>query len=462
MRALALWAVLFAAYAATLGIDASAAGDYAGDEPRYLLAAESIVSDGDVDLRDEFASRAYADFHRGPLRPHGRVFVGRRLEPEGVGFATLIAPAYAIAGAQGVEAFLAAIAALAFVLAARLARRIVPEPWATAGALLVGLSPPALAYSTAVYPELAAGAMLVGAALAALQVRERSSLGGAVAGAALLAALPWLGPKYLLPAAPLAYFLVRWTARRGRRTAALAAGEVMVASLVVYATVNDRLYGGLTPNAAAASGAPPTGASSLEDYVARVPRLVALWVDRDLGLLRWAPVLALSFFAAWLLWRSRRDHLARIAAERADAEVAAGLLLMICAGVVAVAAFAAPTISGEWFPGRQLVAALPAAAALAAWGLRHAPRTGAVLGGLTLLASAWLVGALAFGSEDGWAHPGVDAPLGPAVDLLPRSEVGSAWFAAVAIGLAAALAALVAREWWHTRQTPSLRGKNPA
>ena len=53
MRALALWAVLFAAYAATLGIDASAAGDYAGDEPRYLLAAESIVADGDVDLTVE-------------------------------------------------------------------------------------------------------------------------------------------------------------------------------------------------------------------------------------------------------------------------------------------------------------------------------------------------------------------------------------------------------------------------
>ena len=43
----------------------------------------------------------------------------------------------------------------------------------------------------------------------------------------------------------------------------------------------------------------------------------ALWIDRDVGLLRWAPVLALSVFAAWLLWRSRRAHLARLVAERA-------------------------------------------------------------------------------------------------------------------------------------------------
>src|SRR5204862_515034 len=146
MRALALWAVLFAAYAATVGIDTIGTRHYGGDEPRQLLVAESIVSDGAVD------------------------------------------------------------------------------------------------------------------------------------GAALLAALPWLGPKYLAPAAPVAVALVRWTARRGRRTAALAAAEIMVASIVVYATLDDRLYGGLTPYAAMASGRSPTGADSVGGHLARAPRLAALWI----------------------------------------------------------------------------------------------------------------------------------------------------------------------------------------
>src|SRR4051812_4270006 len=106
MRALALWAVLFAAYAATLGVNAIGRSDYGGDEPRYLLVAESIVSDGDIDLTDEFAGRAYAGFHRGPLAPQGRVILGRAMEPQGVGFALLIAPAYALGGANGVELFL--------------------------------------------------------------------------------------------------------------------------------------------------------------------------------------------------------------------------------------------------------------------------------------------------------------------------------------------------------------------
>ena len=34
--------------------------DYGGDEPHHLLAAESIVSDRDVDLADEYGARAYA------------------------------------------------------------------------------------------------------------------------------------------------------------------------------------------------------------------------------------------------------------------------------------------------------------------------------------------------------------------------------------------------------------------
>jgi hypothetical protein len=450
MRVLALWAVLFAAYAATLGIDAVGKSDYGGDESRYLMVAESITSDHDIDLRDEFATRAYGRFHPGTLRPQGRVILGRAVEPQGVGFGLLIAPAYALGGPQAVAGFLAAIAALGFVLAAMIARRMVPEPWASTGALLVGLSPPALAHATAVYPEAAAGTALAGAALCALRVRERPAFGSAVTGALLLAALPWLGPKYLLPAAPVAFVLVRWTERRGRRTAALAAAEIMLASAVLYVTLNDRLFGGLTPYAASASGRSPTGADSVAGHLARVPRLAALWIDRDVGLLRWAPVLALSVFAAWLLWRSRRAHLARLVAERAEAEAAAALALTVWAAVLLVAAFAAPSIGGEWFAGRQLAAGLPMAAALCAWALRHAPRTGAVLGVLTLAASLWLALAFAFGGADGWAHPGTRAPLGPALDALPRS--GSVWFGVAASVLAAALIALVAREWWRARQ----------
>jgi hypothetical protein len=334
------------------------------------------------------------------------------------------------------------------VLAALLGRRIVPEPWATAAALVVGLSPPALAYATTVSPELTAGTLLAGAALAALHARDRARARPALAGAALLAALPWLEPELLLPAVPVAVQLVRFTARRGRRLAAIAATEVMGGSLVFYLMLNDRLFGSLTPDAAG-GGATATAATYLE----RAPRLAGLWIDRDDGLLRWAPVLALSFFAIWLLWRSHRSRVARVAPERLDAEVAAALLLAICAGVLAAGAFLAPAMSGAWFPGRHLAAALPAAAALAAWGLRHAPRPGCVLAALTLLASAWLAVALARGEVDGWTGAAASsAPWGPAERLLPVYGTGSTWAAVAGSLLAAVLLALVAREWWRLRR----------
>jgi hypothetical protein len=58
-----------------------------------------------------------------------------------------------------------------------------------------------------------------------------------------------------------------------------------------------------------------------------------------------------------------------------------------------VAAFLAPSLTEEAFPGRELVPALPVAAALSAWGLRHAPRIGGALVAVTLAASLWLLAA---------------------------------------------------------------------
>ena len=85
MRSAALWLVLFAAYAATLGLHAFDDSDYGGDEPHYLLAAESIVDDGDVDVKDEYAARAYDDFYPYDLDVHGDETEGRLHEPHGVG-----------------------------------------------------------------------------------------------------------------------------------------------------------------------------------------------------------------------------------------------------------------------------------------------------------------------------------------------------------------------------------------
>lgn len=392
-RAVALWLVLLAAYATTIGLRAGPGRDLDGREAHALLAAESVASDRDLDLRDEYATRAWRSLSGPALRPLAAPHGGRLLEPTGIGFALAIAPAQALGGRIAVELELAALAALGFVLAAALGRRLVPEPWASGAALAVGLSPPALLASTTIAPDALAGTLLAGAAALALRVRVRPSARATLAAGGLLAALPWLALRFLAPGAVVALALYRWPRRRNRAVAGLLGLEALLFSLVLYAALNDRLYGGLTPDAVLPAGVHPTGAAGVLDHLARAPRLLELWVDPRAGLLRWAPVLALALLGLWRLARSRRERLAVALADQADVEVAAGLLALAGAAAVVVAAFLAPTLAGgrAGWPGPALVAVLPLAAALAAWGLRHHPRLGAALAALTVAQSVWLV-----------------------------------------------------------------------
>jgi drug/metabolite transporter (DMT)-like permease len=104
-----------------------------------------------------------------------------------------------------------------------------------------------------------------------------------------------------------------------------------------------------------------------------------------------------------------------------------------------VAAFLAPSLTEEAFPGRELVPALPVAAALSAWGLRHAPRIGGALVAVTLAASLWL---LAAARVDG------DASLAPPEGALPWAGLGLV----VAAAVAATIVFLLGRELLRERE----------
>jgi hypothetical protein len=444
-----VWLVLFAAYAATIGLPAFGTSQFGGDEPHYLLTAESIVTDRDLDLRDEYATGAYRDWYPYVLERHGRLTNGQANEPHGAGFALLIAPAYAVGGTLAVQLLLAAIAAFAFALAALLARWVVPEPWASSAALVCGLSPPALASATAVSPELTAGALIALAALLALKSRALPRIRWVAGASVALGMLPWLGLQFSVAGLVVGLAMFRWLRRRARGFAMFVEVEVLLFSGVMFVTINDQLFGGFTP-AAAAVPVERLGDLDAADYLERAPRLVGLWLDRTYGVLRWAPIIALAFYGLWLLWRSHRDHIARLLPERADVEVAAVLCALVCAAQVLVATFVAPTMFGFFFPGRYLLAALPVAVALVAWGLRHAPRVGGALALLTLVTSVWWYAELRI-DGGGSVGPSSRAPLGPLEDALPLFGTGSAGVTVALTAAAAALAALLAWEWRSRR-----------
>jgi hypothetical protein len=300
--------------------------------------------------------------------------------------------------------------------------------------------------------------VLAFAALLALRVRELPRIRWVAGAAIALAVLPWLGLSFALAGTVVALAMVHWLRGRARGFAVLVTLEVLLFSAVMFVTVNDQLFGGFTPTVA--DDVPGRGIDDLTaaDVADRAPRLVGLWIDRTYGLLRWAPVLALAFFALWLLWRSRRDRLSQALPEQRDVEVAATLCALVCAAQVTVAALVAPTMFGFWFPGRHLVPALPLAVALVAWGLRHAPRAGAALAALTVITSVWWYAELRIGGG-AIVGPSSRAPLGPLDGALPLFGAGSAG-ATIAMALAAAtLAALVASEWRASRAHGGGRGQ---
>ncbi len=420
-RAAALWLLLFAVYASTLGLDAIGTADYAGDEPHYLLAAKSLAQDGDLDVGDDFAAREWREFVPGDLQPQAGEVSGRLREPHAGLLAVIAAPAYAIGGDTGVELLLAALAALAVALAYRLALRVAPDPWALGASLAVGVSAPVLAHSTAVYPELAAGAVLAGAALLALELDESVGRRRAFACFALLGLLPWLGLKFVPAGVVIGAYAARSIYRARRRVLAVGAVEVSLFSVTFFVALNESLYGGPTPYSAALPGEGAIEAGSAVGVLERSYRLVALLIDRDFGLLRWAPVFALVFVGLWFTYRSRRELLARAVPQLREMERAATMCAAAVAAQMLTAAFLAPTMFGPWFPPRYLVAGLVLAVPLVALGLRHMPRLGVALALLSTVASVWLWLDVRVGGG-GLVDPRPEAPFGPLTSLLPRFD----------------------------------------
>ena len=442
-RAALLWLVLLGVYASTIGIDAFGRSGYGGDEPHQLLTALSIVEDGKPDLLDEYRARDYRSFYPYTLEARGALTSGNLHEPHGVGFPLVIAPAWAIGEARAVELLLAAIAALAVALGYLLALRAVPDPWALGAAVAVGLSPPLLAYSTSATPELTAAALLAGTALLALRMDEHPSRAAAFGCFFLLGVVPWLGMSFTPAALVVGAVALRALRRAQRPWVTLVSLEIAAVSVAVFLSVNDNLYGGPTPHSADLGGASGTDASSAGDYLERTYRLAALLIDREAGLLRWAPVLALALLGAWLLLRERRGRLARAIPALRREERTATVCATAAGAQLLTAAFLAPTMFGFAFPGRHLMAALPLCVPLVALGLRRVPRLGAALGLVTLAGSVWVYVALRFGGG-AWIDDRPDAPFGPLTDALPLFERGAGGAFAVAAGLGVAACAALA------------------
>src|SRR5438552_3470854 len=156
----------FAAYAAVATRVQAQVGPE-GDEPHYLMVADSLLRDHDVSLERDYADGRYRSFHPGDLAPHYRVRGrhGEIFSLHAVGLSVLVLPAYAAGGYPAASFFMALLAALL----AREVRELARE-WgcgdgpAEAAGWAVALSPPLIHYAGLVFTEVPA-ALAVAVAL---------------------------------------------------------------------------------------------------------------------------------------------------------------------------------------------------------------------------------------------------------------------------------------------------------
>jgi hypothetical protein len=324
-----------------------------GDEPHYLMVADSLLHDRDLSLEGDYAEGRYRNFHPAPLAPHYRVRGrgGEIYSLHAVGLSLLVLPAYAVASYQGASFFMALLAVwLAGELRALLRSAIGEKGEGVAWA--VALSPPLVHYAGLIFTEVPAALVV---ALGLRHGREPSAPRTALATGAALALLPWLNVRYAVLTVALVAFVL--SARLAARIA-LAWTLPSVASAAALAAYHWTLYGFLDPRRVygrrpeLSLGGLPTG-------------LPGLLLDQEFGLLVYAPMFALATAGVVALWRRSR----RLAL------VAAALVL----AVISVAGAWPMWRGGFNPPARFLVPVVPALALALAARVAGAWNAGAVL-----------------------------------------------------------------------------------
>ncbi len=436
-----------------------------GDEPHYLLLTQSMISDGDLDVENNYARGDYASYYGGDLDPHWYV---RGLGNRGIlfhlpGVPALIAPAFAFGGAAAAAGWLALLSAAGTALVWRYGYALTGDAtsawfgWATATLTL-----PLVAQAGMIYPD-APGAVIVVALMLALASDERArqarqggrdGIEGWSRSTTLLlglgcAMLPWLHTRLALPALSGALcLLIRMRTWHRRWSHGLILVGLLLAGIGSWLWYFEHFYGVWDPRA-------PYGSQTPFAPSAAVAGAIAMFADQQAGLLPNAPVYALACYGLWLLAKAKP----RLTVEYA---VMAVPYLLLGAGFHM-------WWGGASVPGRLMLAVLLPFAAGTSLAWKHGTRAGRlaslVLLGLSVLAAASRVwggdGALLLpdsGNRNQWLDW-----LSPVVDLTPGlpgyfSAPGSLpsdaliWIVAMAVSLGVGRWVVLRLRWRETAQ----------
>src|SRR5262249_29168582 len=154
-RPLLLLAVGFVVLAA-VGVAYTSRLRVSGDEPHYLIMAQSLWREGDLDLTDNYAREDFHEYTPGPVRPHYGAprRDGRPFPAHSPGLPFVLAPVYAAAGRAGCVILLAVMASAVALTTRSLALRHTGSGEAALVAWAAAIGPPAFFYAFHIYTEV--------------------------------------------------------------------------------------------------------------------------------------------------------------------------------------------------------------------------------------------------------------------------------------------------------------------
>jgi hypothetical protein len=288
-----------ALFSTTIGVRYVTSVEASGDEIDYLLMAQSIWREGDLDLRDNFARGDYREYvpglHRMPAGTHRAD--GRPFPTHSSGLSFLIAPVYALGKRAGCVVFLSIVAAALGLLVRRLALQAGADEGAALLAWAAAVGPPVFFYTHFLYTEVVCAFAI---ALALRLLLSSPGPGGAVGAALALAALPWLHLKVALVSLALGVFALFRLRSRARLAFALTAA----AMALVYLGYMWSVFGSPDPLALYGSRVPKPMARMTPGRT-----LLGIFLDGGFGLLVYAPVFVLGLAGLRRLFgRAQRDR----------------------------------------------------------------------------------------------------------------------------------------------------------
>ncbi|MBU4268008.1 MAG: hypothetical protein KJ808_04070 [Acidobacteria bacterium] len=292
-----VWFISFLVFALAAVVFYAQGIHLSGDEPHYVMIAQSLVEDGDFDLKNNLENKTYFTYLPVEIRFHGSIHSGKYHSFHMPGIAFLLLPFFYLFKLLGgllpgslyfrlVAALINSIFALGLFLAIQNA---MPKKDNDRYFIFFLVTFPLVFHAVHLFPELPAAALMIFAYIFGRD-KQRFFLAGL-----LLACIPWLHLKYSIPALILALFLMarirheipKNGSRLKQLTLLLTAPAISMALLALYSKF---LYGSFNPSAIS-----PEKIFFAMPIKFRIETLLSFFLDQRDGLLIYAPIFILVF-----------------------------------------------------------------------------------------------------------------------------------------------------------------------